>query len=47
MQWKVIPWRWTKNRKGAGNNSGVFGARSLEAESVTTLTVSELVVLQH
>ena len=31
---KVIPCRWTKNRKGAGTNSGESGARNLEAGSI-------------
>ena len=30
---KVIPCRWTENRKGAGTNSGESGARNLEAGS--------------
>ena len=29
-----IPCRRTENRKGAGTNSGEFGARNLEAESI-------------
>ena len=28
--------RWTKNRKGAGTNSGESSARNLEAESITS-----------
>ena len=31
---KVIPCRWTKNRKGAGINSGESGTRNLEAEGI-------------
>ena len=31
---KVIPCRWTKDRKGAGTNSGESGTRNLEAESI-------------
>ena len=31
---KVIPCRWTENRKGAGTSSGESGARNLEAESI-------------
>ena len=31
---KVIPCRWTKNRKGAGTSSKESGARSVEAESI-------------
>ena len=31
---KVIPCRWTENRKGAGTNSGESVARNLEAESI-------------
>ena len=31
---KVIPCRWTENRKGAGTNSRESGARNLEAESI-------------
>ena len=31
---KVIPCRWTENRKGAGTDSGKSGARNLESESI-------------
>ena len=31
---KVIPCRWTENRKGVGTNNGESGARNLEAESI-------------
>ena len=31
---KVIPCRWTENRKGAGTNSGQSGARNQQAESI-------------
>ena len=31
---KVIPCRWTKNRNGAGTNSGESSARNLETESI-------------
>ena len=31
---KIIPRRWTEDRKGAGTNSGESGARNLEAESI-------------
>ena len=31
---KVIPCRWTENRKGAGTSSGESGERNLEAESI-------------
>ena len=47
MQRKVIPSRWTEDRKGAGNKSSMSGVRSLEAESIRTLTATELVVPQH
>ena len=30
----VIPCRWTRNRKGAGTNSGESGARNQEVESI-------------
>ena len=33
-KWKVIPCRWTKNRKGLGTNSGKSGTRNQEAESI-------------
>ena len=33
---KVIPCRWTENRKGAGTSSGESGARKLEAASEST-----------
>ena len=31
---KVIPYRGTEDRKGAGNNSGKSGARYLQGESI-------------
>ena len=31
---KVIPCRWTENRKGTGTNSGESGVRNLEAGSI-------------
>ena len=31
---KAIPRRGTKDRKGTGTNSGEFGVRNLEAESI-------------
>ena len=31
---KVIPCRWTENRKGAGTSSGESGVRNLETDSI-------------
>ena len=33
---KVIPCRWTENRKGTGTTSGESGTRNLETENISS-----------
>ena len=43
---KVIPCRWTEDKKGAGTSSGESGARNLEALRVSAAEVTaQLIIL--